>query len=258
MRRRTPAWLWSAAYASVDRRAVYSLSSGHTWDRRNEHVSFPVNEVFARVDGGEAGAHTVAVSEPQARELASRGPQTGCVSAECVANTSNGNEGAAGVQRCSRGPRVMAPSRFFTSMQQLTDEATQESNNLYSFSLAAAEEPSPAKNPRLVDVSAGEGGVPAVVGRVCRVWWRTPVTGRTYTSCEGCVVECRKRAGSDGGRRRGEPLRVRSRIRIPSGHLAFITHLTERDANEHWRVPRGIRRTLCRWPVSWCLQVVGG
>jgi len=59
----------------------------------NAGTPLPVNELFARVDGGEAGAHTVAISEPQARQAPDE-PQADCVSSECLTNTSTGDEGA--------------------------------------------------------------------------------------------------------------------------------------------------------------------
>ncbi|HTC71374.1 MAG TPA: hypothetical protein VK655_00700, partial [Solirubrobacteraceae bacterium] len=96
----------------------------------NEHTPVPVYEVFVRV-----GDRTDALSEPQAPELAgSPHALSNCASAECVENTESPPppatnpswRNAAFVGASSDGSVA-----FFTSAQQLTDEASEESNNLY-------------------------------------------------------------------------------------------------------------------------------
>jgi Tol biopolymer transport system component len=116
--------------------------------------------LYARIENGEAGAHTVAVSEPQALEP---GPHAECAEAECIKNTAppatNPNWRDSDYQGASSdGSRV-----FFTSAQQLTDQASEGSENLYELEGAGAPEPSER---RLVDVSAGAkvSGGPRVQG----------------------------------------------------------------------------------------------
>ena len=114
----------------------------------------PVNELFARIDNGEPGAHTVSISEPNA--LA---PSTNdaCTSTECKANTTEeANFRPANFEGASAdGSKV-----FFTSTQQLTDNATQGSENLYLYDFSKPE------GQRLSDLSAGDesGHGPAVQG----------------------------------------------------------------------------------------------
>jgi hypothetical protein len=116
----------------------------------------PVNELFARVDGGEPGAHTVAVSQPGA--LLPAPANLGCTTAVCIENTSDSSRfrGATFVAGSADGSRV-----FFLSEQQLVDGASEDlGNNLYLYDFAA-----PAGH-NLVDVSAGDtsGGGPRVSG----------------------------------------------------------------------------------------------
>ncbi len=128
----------------------------------------PVRELFARVDGERSDAHTLAISAST--------PST-CKGAECQTSAP---EDADFAGASSDGSRV-----FFTSTQQLTDEATQGSGeaglkcsktaapggcNLYESVCAEpcgspAEEPA-AKERQLIDLSAGakETGGPRVQG----------------------------------------------------------------------------------------------
>jgi DNA-binding beta-propeller fold protein YncE len=115
-----------------------------------------VDELFARVDGGEAGAHTVAVSQPGA--LLPAPASLGCTTAVCIENTSDSGRfrGARFVAGSADGSRA-----FFLSEQQLVDGASEDlGNNLYLYDFAA-----PAGH-SLVDVSAGDtsGGGPRVSG----------------------------------------------------------------------------------------------
>lgn len=77
----------------------------------------PVEELFARI----AGSHTVAISQPQA--LSPAPPNEGCATPECKASTSEeANFRAASFEGASAdGAKV-----FFTSPQQLLDDATQD------------------------------------------------------------------------------------------------------------------------------------
>jgi hypothetical protein len=119
----------------------------------------PVNELYARVDGEGPGAHTVAISEPDAPQIASesvRGyqspPDEECTGA-CVENIESPN--APTIDPNWRTAYFAGASEdgskvFFTSEQQLVDTATQDSNNLYLYDFAA-----PAGH-NLIDVSAGD------------------------------------------------------------------------------------------------------
>jgi hypothetical protein len=158
---------------SADGRTVYF----DAWGLRRTSVcsgtaSPPVDELFARVDGGEPDARTVAISQPRAPEtLADTPADKSCESEACQKNiTEVQNWRDARFEGASAdGSRV-----FFTSTQQLTDTATQDPNvedtatpsegcaqasgsggcNLYEF-LAPQEHPLSGAN--WVDVSACGG-----------------------------------------------------------------------------------------------------
>jgi Tol biopolymer transport system component len=78
----------------------------------------PVKEIYARVDR----THTVAISQPQA--LASTA-NPDCKTSECIANTTNESNfrDAGFIGASANGGKV-----FFTDPQQLTDQATEDSN----------------------------------------------------------------------------------------------------------------------------------
>jgi hypothetical protein len=115
----------------------------------NGGVKVWADTLYARVDNGEVGAHTVDISEP--------GPSPQCSDPACVANTTNVHQfrtthfGAA----AEDGTTV-----YFTSAQQLTNTATQDKGmNLYEYDLA---------DEHLTDISAGDtsGDGPLVDGVV--------------------------------------------------------------------------------------------
>ena len=140
----------------------------------------PVAELYARVDGGEAGAHTVAISQPRAPQLPVEPPapctgggascaQERCTSASCQENTSPANEGSAWRQATFQATSSDGSNVLFTSEQQLTDSATEDPSessceagvvdgcNLY-LSECFAQCQTLNERRRLIDVSAPEGG----------------------------------------------------------------------------------------------------
>jgi hypothetical protein len=140
---------------SADGRTVYFTAepcSGGTGT--NAGKGLPVRELYARVDGElpEPGAaHTVAISEPQAL---APGVRAECVSTQCTANTSVANERTAWREGVFQGASEDGSKVFFTSEQQLTDQATQGENNLYE-SECTKECEQAGEQRRLIDVSAG-------------------------------------------------------------------------------------------------------
>ena len=140
---------------SVDGRVAFFTAEGHseTGHCSAGAVAPAANELFKRVDGEGPGAHSV---------LVSASTPAGCTSGECVAAQSAPQnaefEGAS-----SDGSRV-----FFTSAQQLSDNASSGESNLYESVCVLpcgdhGEEPA-AKERVLVDVSEAEGSKPAVGG----------------------------------------------------------------------------------------------
>jgi hypothetical protein len=113
----------------------------------NAGVPVSANALYARIDNGEADAHTVAISQ--------RSP-TECTTAECLGSPPSNAQ--------LQGISVDGSKAFFTSQQQLIDGATngQDNHNLYLYDFN-----NPAGH-NLVDVSAGDtsGGGSRVKGVV--------------------------------------------------------------------------------------------
>lgn len=136
----------------------------------NAGIPVPVAEVFARRNGEE----TIALSEPEANPA--------CTTLECLANTGPGHESQF---RDAQFEGASADGRraFFTSLQQLTDTASQDEQaadadigekacshttglngcNLYEFECASCEN---VAERHVIDVSAGDtsGSGPRVQG----------------------------------------------------------------------------------------------
>jgi hypothetical protein len=133
----------------------------------------PANELYARVDGEQADAHTVRISARSSSD---------CTGACASSQPANAEFWGASED----GSRV-----FFTSTQQLTNQATPNQENLYEYDLDG---PTPQD---LLDVSAGEApvaggprvqGVTAVSADGSHVYF---VAQGVLTSEErpGCTVE---------------------------------------------------------------------
>jgi hypothetical protein len=99
----------------------------------NKEIDVPVKELYARVDGEEPDAHTVAISEPDAPQVlleGSRGHESprdaNCASVPCKESIEKKENwrGATFFGASEDGSRV-----YFTSRQQLTDNATQSSSS---------------------------------------------------------------------------------------------------------------------------------
>jgi hypothetical protein len=221
---------------SADGRTIYfSVGPCGSGTGANEHTPVPVNEVFARIDNGEPGAHTVAVSQPGA--LSPAPPNHECVTLVCVENTSNPGQfrGAQFMGASGDGSRV-----FFLSPQQLTDSASEDPSagdtaqnagcskaggmngcNLYEY------DSSRPVGERLVDASAGDssGGGPRVQGV-------TALSGdgsHVYFVARGVLTSVANGGGqvAQGG---AENLYVFERDAAhPEGRVAFIAVLPEAD-----------------------------
>jgi len=201
----------------------------------NEGVAVPVSELFARVDGGEVGAHTVAISEPQAPQAPSEdNPQVDCTSVSCVENTSAGDTGAwrEGVFLGTSSDGSVA---YFTSEQQLTDTAVEGSSNLYMYDF---------KNPvgqRLVDVSAAEGGGPVAGGpRVQGVLAYSSEGSHVYFVAQGvltgverpgCRAEFEAAHVAEEGRCRARD-GAENLYAYTEGRVAFVAAMSPEDAGE--------------------------
>ena len=145
----------SEGVMSTDGEVVYftaeSCPEGGTGT--NAGIPVPVAEIFARV--GEA--RTVAISEPSAFSEAA--PYPGCSEEPCIKDV---NEQANWSEAEFVGASDDGSKVYFTSYQQLTDGASQGSDNLYEYDM----DNPPGEN--LIDVSAGDasGEGPRVEGVV--------------------------------------------------------------------------------------------
>jgi DNA-binding beta-propeller fold protein YncE len=204
----------------------------------------PVEELFARIDGEGPGAHTVSISEPDALEPVP--PNEACTTTTCIANTSQATnfrdgafEGASG-----DGSRV-----FFSSTQQLTDEASQDPTktdtahsegggssgcfvttgpngcNLYLYDSAA-----PAGR-HLIDVSAGAGasGGPRVQGAVAI----SPDGSHVYFVAKGVLTETPDAEGKSAVEGAENLYLYERDATDPAGSLTFVSALAESD--DLWR-----------------------
>jgi hypothetical protein len=200
----------------------------------NKLAEVPVGELYARVDGEESGAHTVAISQPDAPEtLASTPADKNCTSGECQKDiTEKENWRTAGFEGGSEdGSKV-----FFLDPQQLTDGATQGAGNgiqcdssenhcnlyLYDFGRPAGE--------NLIDVSAGDtsGLGPRVQGVLA-----TSADGsHVYFLANGVLASGATPGNCNFGSEQGRcNLYVYERdARYPAGHTAFIASLFPVDA----------------------------
>jgi DNA-binding beta-propeller fold protein YncE len=239
----------------------------------NADQEVPVDEVFARVDGELGDAHTVAISEPDALETAGESPpDDNCTSSECEKDIAPPAFPAGRPNPNWRGAQFVGASEdgsqaFFESTQQLTDNATEDSDakdeavtfpkgsgcaatvgpngcNLYDYEGVGSEHPS------LVDVSEGVGGAPATGGpRVQGVMATSGAAGvhvyfvaqgeLTTAERPGCMAEwvaagrsseavCHAVAGKDN-------LYVYSQ---ETHSVAFVTIMSDSDIEE-WREEAG-------------------
>ncbi len=177
----------------------------------NKERQVPTDELYARIDGESDDAHTVLISAPT---------PASCTNGECRENTSAANRLADARSAEFEGASSDGTSVFFTSTQQLTDEANEDPEsldsarhctqtaastsgcNLYVSSCpnpcgALSEEPQAASR-SLVDISAGakERGGARVQGVVAT----SPDGSHVYFVAEGVLTT----AANDQGARAQE------------------------------------------------------
>jgi hypothetical protein len=194
---------------SADGRIVFFLAAPCGSGAYGEE---PQYALFARIDGEQSDAHTVAISEPSAPAPAA--PYVGCESAQCIANV-NDKVNWSGVHFV--GASEDGSNAFFESTQQLTDDATEDSDtadnahagafgthvctetvgpngcNLYEYEGVGSAHPS------IVDVSAGEGGASVPGGpRVRGLMGFSPDGSHVYFVALG-VLTAKERAGCMAG-----------------------------------------------------------
>lgn len=233
----------SADAESGDGRIVYFEASGANGGPcpgtgANTGMSVSALEVFARVDGGEADAKTVALSEPDAPQVHDE-PNDECVEATCITNT----EQPANLAETNPNWREASyistsgdgKNALFKTEQQLTDGASEipGSTNLYMYDMSAPE------GHRWVDVSAGEGGKPATGGpRVQGVLAYSNDGSHVYFVAQGVLTKAANAQGQSAGEDEdnlylferdcpaGEP-----GCAHPATRTVFIAALSEADVN---------------------------
>jgi DNA-binding beta-propeller fold protein YncE len=228
---------------SADGRTTYfQVKPCATGSRTNAGDRVPVLELFARIDGEGPAARTIAISEPG--QLAQADPA--CSTAGCIADTSDRErfrdarfEGAS-----SDGGRV-----FFTSTQQLTDDAGQDpdpaddanAQNGCSLTVGAAgcnlylfEDPQeePQSGIHLIDVSAGDtsGLGPAVRGALAISSDGTHV----YFVAAGVLSEAPNALGEAAAEGADNLYLYERDAAHPGGRTTFVTRLSDADATD-WR-----------------------
>lgn len=187
----------------------------------------PVNELFARVDGARADAHTVAISEPSAL-AAGAAPYAGCREELCVKDV---NDKARWVGGSFVGASDDGSRAFFTSDQQLTDDAQQGGGNLYMYDFSKPVEEKGLAASGLVDVSAGDGS--GLGPRVEGVVGIAPGGSRVYFVAKGVLTGKANASGAvahDGANN----LYVWSGTDAsqPQGEVRFIAELPDSDSQQ--------------------------
>ena len=213
----------------------------------NSGNPIPVAEVFARIDNAEGDAHTIAISQPVASHS--------CTSPECLSNIGAGNtvhfRGARFEAASDDGSKV-----FFTSPQQLTNEASEDSAagdtaaaaegeaagchvatgptgcNLYEFECGTCQAESDSQ---LIDVSAGAqaGEGPKVRGVVAA----SADGSHVYFVAEGVLTQAANQQGQLAKTGANNLYVFERDAAHPSGQIAYVVGLPTSDEKD-WR---GIR-----------------
>ncbi len=204
----------------------------------NAGIEVPAAELYARIDGEEAGrAHTMLISGPT--------PET-CKTKPCEENTSIVNEKADARDANFEGASTDGSRVLFTDTQQLTDGASQDPAkddtafncesttseasgcNLYMWECPHCQELTESQalaKRRLIDVSADPNGGPRVQGTLAS----SPDGSHVYFVAKGVLSEAPNAQGQSahGG---AENLYVYERDPAhPQGRLAFIAALSPAD-----------------------------
>lgn len=202
---------------SSDGHTVFFTASGPCESGTNENAGKPVpaDTLYARVSGELLEASTVAISDPSPSEC---GTGTEPDEVSCREAT------PANAQ--FMGASEDGSKAFFTSEQQLTDEATEGSNNLYLYDLDSPE------GHNLLDLSAGDssGEGPRVQG----VMAISPDGSHVYFVAKGVLSTPANDLG-ESAKSGANNLYVFERDQAyPAGRVAFIAELPARDSLE-WR-----------------------
>jgi hypothetical protein len=205
---------------SEDGRIAYFSAEGHTVCGKRAPT---VSELWARIDGERADAHSVLVSAATA---------AACTSPACLENTS---KVTAVEEERGRGPLFEAASGsgervFFTDAQQLTDAASETGTakegegNLYE-SECPGLCPDPVVERRLVDVSDPGAGAEPIAGgpRVQGVMATSADGSSVYFVAQGVLTKESNLYGEAAVEGEG------NLYLYTDGHLTFIAALSPTD-----------------------------
>jgi len=238
----------STVYFTADKEGGQEcFGSGPT----NESLEVPVPELYARVDGEGAGAHTVAISQPEAPETSASTPVDENCAGECAEDISVANEHTDWRSALFVGASEDGSKAFFLDPQKLTNEAVEspgnpeeyqcrnggEDCNLYLYDFSEPE------GHNLIDVSAGSSepevqGVVATSADGSHVYFvaRGVLTTQERPGCkaefeaEHVVAEdrCQAQGGADN-------LYVYERdSQYPEGRTVFVASLSGLDTERDW------------------------
>jgi hypothetical protein len=236
---------------SADGRTVYFTAKNLTETCLNHGAEGPsVGELYARVDGETPEAHTIAISQPDAPQVAgetARGhespPDDECISTECqkdIADQADWREAE------FEGASEDGSKVFFLDPQRLTDQATEGTGSasggdcalnrgkcnlyLYDFDRPAGH--------NLIDVSAGAPGALGVGGPQVQGVVATSADGsHVYFVANGVLAPgapqgtCRPEGGGEVAGTCDLYVYQRD-ARYPDGHVAFIASLPAADSDD--------------------------
>jgi DNA-binding beta-propeller fold protein YncE len=199
----------------------------------------PARELFARIDGEGPGARTVAISEPA--QLGQ--PNAACTSSGCIADTSIGNPGRFRAAHFE-GAATDGTRALFTSPQQLTDDAGQDTNtedeapkctetvgpngcNLYLYEDVGQQ---PLAGVHLIDVSAGDssGLGPQVQGTLAV----SSDAGHVYFVAKGVLSETANAEGRHAAEGADNLYLYERDAEHPQGRTVFVATLSGADIHE--------------------------
>ncbi len=227
---------------SADGRTIYFAPTGHEAEGvcPSGARAPETTQLYARIDGEEAGAETVAISQPECG--------AGAEPAEVQCREAAAHPSAARFAGASR-ERAVA---YFLDTQQLTDGATQGMGsaggcvlsgagcNLYLYDFAE-----PAGH-NLVDVSEGVSGAPAPGGvggpRVQGVAAVSEDGSHVYFVAKGKLADNRSALGAEAVAGEDNLYVYERDAHYPAGHTAFIAALpnTYHTVDEEEIEPGGI------------------
>lgn len=163
-----------------------------------------VNELYARIDGGEVTAHTVAISEPSPADCAACDIEAGVLAGATFQGAS------------ADGSKV-----FFTTRQPLLGEDTSE--NLYEYDFD-----SPAGQ-RVIRVSAGDGTLPVPQAGVASVPIVSNDGSHVYFVATGALTSTPNSLGQSAQAGADNLYLFERDAQYPAGRIAFIAGLSAGD-----------------------------